>query len=89
MMLRYATFGPLQVPLCDRNDRPLGVAQPASVEEEMEATLYYARRWSLGLDMKILAQTVAGIIKARGVVTGGYARSMDSISVPKSFSASA
>lgn len=37
-------------------------AAPGSIEARVEADLVYIRNWSLGLDLKILARTVAAVI---------------------------
>jgi lipopolysaccharide/colanic/teichoic acid biosynthesis glycosyltransferase len=44
---------------------PWAVVPVASLEEELRASLYYIRNWTLWLDLQILIQTVLVVVRRK------------------------
>jgi lipopolysaccharide/colanic/teichoic acid biosynthesis glycosyltransferase len=51
---------------------PWAISDPSNLEEEIQATLYYAKNWSFWRDLHILAHTAFRIVRAKGSVSRGY-----------------
>lgn len=51
---------------------PWALLNATNLDEEMQATLYYARNWNFARDITILLRTVLNILKTRGSVSSGY-----------------